>query len=143
MSTTCIAVPGIVLLYHTTSACLQRSGHFNTEYLVRTSTRSMAVHLNDPATFSNVRVTKRVIQYQPRQDSVRWMDCASAWYCWRLCDEQGKAVVDKFVAGIDGDRASRAKWNGLAAELDAEVKLVKVRPRPRRRCGGGSWDLQV
>lgn len=40
---------------------------------------------------------------------------------------QGRAAIDSFVAGMDGDRARRTKWNGLAAELDAELKIVKVR----------------
>ena len=39
---------------------------------------------------------------------------------------QGRAAIDNFVAGMDGDRARRTKWNGLAAELDAELKIVKV-----------------
>lgn len=39
---------------------------------------------------------------------------------------QGRAAIDTFVAGMDGDRARRTKWNGLAAELDAELKIVKV-----------------
>ncbi|CAM9508931.1 unnamed protein product, partial [Scytosiphon promiscuus] len=39
--------------------------------------------------------------------------------------EQGRAAIDNFVAGMDGDRARRIKWNGLAAELDAELKIVK------------------
>eukprot|EP00903_Cladosiphon_okamuranus_P008513 g8177.t1 len=38
--------------------------------------------------------------------------------------EQGRAAIDKFVAGMEGDRARCTKWNGLAAELDAELKIV-------------------
>lgn len=30
---------------------------------------------------------------------------------------------------MDGDRARRRKWTGLAAELDAEVKIVKVKKK--------------
>lgn len=43
-------------------------------------------------------------------------------------NEQGRAAIERFVAGMDGDRARRTKWNGLAAELDAELKIVKVKP---------------
>ncbi len=43
----------------------------------------------------------------------------------RVC-EQGRAAIDSFVAEMDGDRARRTKWNSLAAELDAELKIVKV-----------------
>ena len=44
---------------------------------------------------------------------------------------QGRAAIDNFVAGMDGDRARRRKWVGLAAELDAEVKIVKVQVQKR------------
>lgn len=44
--------------------------------------------------------------------------------------EQGRAAIDSFVASSEvmmgGDRSRRTKWRSLAAELDAEVKLVKV-----------------
>lgn len=44
--------------------------------------------------------------------------------------EQGRAAIDSFLASseviMEGDRSRRTKWRGLAAELDAEVKLVKV-----------------
>eukprot|EP00752_Nemacystus_decipiens_P008068 g7212.t1 len=66
--------------------------------------------------------------------------------------EQGRVAIDNFVAGMDGDRARRTKWNGLAAELDAELKIVKdivkelartaslagsSDPAPERRSSGG------
>lgn len=47
-------------------------------------------------------------------------------------NEQGRAAIESFVAGMDGDRARRTKWNGLAAELDAELNIVKVRPSDLR-----------
>lgn len=50
---------------------------------------------------------------------------------------QGRAAIDSFVANMDGDRARRTKWNGLAAELDAELKIVKV----GFRFGGPSQEL--
>lgn len=54
--------------------------------------------------------------------------------------EQGRAAIDNFVASSEvmmgGDRSRRTKWRGLAAELDAEVKVVKVcdysQPKARR-----------
>lgn len=52
------------------------------------------------------------------------------WFLHSTCVNmhvQGRAAIDSFVAGMDGDRARRTKWNGLAAELDAELKIVKVR----------------
>lgn len=48
--------------------------------------------------------------------------------------EQGRAAIERFVSGMDGDRARRTKWNGLAAELDAELKIVKVKSF-RLTCG--------
>lgn len=41
--------------------------------------------------------------------------------------EQGRTAIDNFVASMDGDRSRRTKWQGLAAELDEEVKIVKVK----------------
>lgn len=57
----------------------------------------------------------------------------------RAC-EQGRAAIEKFVAEMDGDRARRTKWNSLTAELDAELKIVKVGDLKfavsrRRSCG--------
>ncbi|CAM9938849.1 unnamed protein product [Pylaiella littoralis] len=70
----------------------------------------------------------------------------------RYHEQQGRAAIESFVAGMDGDRARRTKWNGLAAELDAELKIVKdivkelarssslvwtSDPAPERRTAGG------
>lgn len=44
--------------------------------------------------------------------------------------KQGRAAINSFVATsevmMDGDRSRVIKWRGLAAELDAEVKLVEA-----------------
>lgn len=57
--------------------------------------------------------------------------------------EQGRAAIDNFVASsevmMEGDRSRRTKWRNLATELDAEVKLVKVRDRLLSSAGG--WAM--
>lgn len=50
--------------------------------------------------------------------------------------QKGRVAIDNFVADLDGDRARQDKWRGVAAELDAEARLVKVNLHWLCKCQG-------